>query len=66
MGLIVVDIMTGEGKFLCTIRLPLDPGLIEGYISDVPILRLDALKRRIEKHRPSLAGKDYRIFFLLK
>lgn len=54
------DIMLG-GRFLCTISYP--AGLPIGYEGDEPVFFVDQkkIKQFIEKKRPSLKGKDYRI-----
>ena len=54
------DIMLG-GRFLCTISYP--AGLPIGYEGDEPVFFVDQkkIKQFIEKKRPSLKGKNYRI-----
>ena len=62
MNRIFVDIMR-EGLFVCSLNFPIELGMIEEYYNGHPVLRLQAIKRKVEELRPSLSGCTYQIFF---
>lgn len=50
-------------RFVCTLRMPVTLDVIEDYIGDEPVIRSKAISAYVEKKRPSLKGKPYKIFF---
>lgn len=50
-------------RFVCTLRMPITLDVIEDYEGDKPVISRKAFHRFVEKMRPSLKGKPYKIFF---
>ena len=57
------DVMLGE-KWICTMRMPLTFTDIIEYQGDTPIYDISKIQEYIEKQRPSLTGKPYRVEFI--
>lgn len=56
------DVMLHD-RFVCTLQMPITLDAIEDYIGDEPVINSEAFARYVEKVRPSLIGKPYRIAF---
>ena len=56
------DIMS-NGRFVCTMRVPVTLDMVEGYDGDKPIIKAEVLKRDIETRMPSLKYMKYNICF---
>ena len=54
------DVMLND-MFVCTLNMPtlMDDDVIDG----VPVFKMETIARSIEKHRPSLRNKPFRIAF---
>lgn len=59
---ITFNIMS-DGRFVCTMRVPLTFDLISGYDGEKPIVNMDRLKKYVEDRRPSLKYRKYNICF---
>lgn len=54
------DVML-NGRFVCTLRMPLTARNISGFIGEKPIVKESSTRAYVEKMRPSLRGKDYKV-----
>ena len=62
MNIVKFDVMVGD-RFIDTYRMPITLDVIVDYIGDRPVISGDAMKKFIEKKRPTLKYEDYKIFF---
>lgn len=55
-----LDVMLNE-KFVCTLNIP--TLMADDVVDGMPVFKMETISRYIEKHRPSLRNKPYRIAF---
>lgn len=51
-----------NGRFVCTMRMPITLDMVTGYDGDKPMIDGVKVTKYIEEKRPSLRGKPYRIY----
>ena len=56
------DVMLNE-RFVCTLKMPITIDMVVDYVGDKPVLSDGAVSAFVETKRPSLRGKDYKIYF---
>lgn len=54
------DVMLND-MFVCTLNIP--TLMADDVIDGMPVFKMETISRFIEKHRPSLRNKPYRIAF---
>ena len=57
------DVMSDEGRFICTERMPLGLGSIIDYEGDKPVISMAAVRRYVLEKRPSLSRRKWYIEF---
>lgn len=57
------DVMSDDGRFICTMRMPLGLGSIIDYEGDKPVISMAAVKRYVLEKRPSLSRRKWHIEF---
>ena len=62
MEYIKFDVMLNE-RFVCTLRMPITIEMVVDYVGDKPVISGGVFSGFIEKKRPSLIGKPYKICF---
>lgn len=64
---IKIDVMLGQ-RYYCTLQMPLGLGFLVGYDGDMPIFDVPkkAFTDFVEKERPSLKGKKFRVELVTK
>lgn len=62
MKTLTFDIMS-NGRFVCTMRMPITLDMIVDYDGDKPILNADKIKEYVEEKRPTLKYVKYNICF---
>ncbi len=62
MRQISFDVMLNE-RFICTLKMPITKDMVVDHIGERPVIKEEAFSDYVEKKRPSLRGKDYKIYF---
>lgn len=57
------DVMSDDGRFICTMRMPLGLGSIIDYEGDKPVISMAAVRRYVLEKRPSLNRIKWHIEF---
>lgn len=57
------DVMSDEGRFICTMRMPLGLLSIIDYDGDKPVISMAAVRRYVLEKRPSLSRRKWHIEF---
>ena len=57
------DVMSDEGRFICTMRMPLGLLCIIDYDGDKPVISMAAVRRYVLEKRPSLSRRKWHIEF---
>lgn len=52
-----------NGRFVCTMRMPITLDVVVDYDGDKPVIDSRAFSEFVERKRPSLKGKKYNICF---
>lgn len=60
--IIKFDVMN-DGRFVCTMRMPITLDMITGYDGDTPIVDARKIQQYVEQKRPSLKRVKYNICF---
>ena len=60
---ITFDVMSDEGRFICTMRMPLGLLSIIDYDGDKPVISMAAVRRYVLEKRPSLSRRKWHIEF---
>ena len=62
MKKLIFDVMFND-RFVCTLMMPITIDMVVGYLGDKPVIKDGAVSQFIEKKRPSLIGKPYKVCF---
>lgn len=57
------DVMSDDGRFICTMRMPLGLLSIIDYDGDKPVISMAAVRRYVLEKRPSLSRRKWHIEF---
>lgn len=55
------DVMLDQ-RWVATMTMPILPWYITDYVDGLPVIDEGVMKRFAEERRPSLIGKDYKIY----
>jgi len=61
MEYIEFDVML-DGTFIGTFKMPLSKDIVDEYVNGEPVIKGAAFSDYVEKMRPSLRGKPYKIY----
>lgn len=62
MKKLIFDVMIND-RFVCTLMMPITIDMVVDYLGDKPVIKDGVIKKYIEKKRPSLIGKPYKLYF---
>lgn len=62
MKKLIFDVMLND-RFVCTLMMPITIDMVVDYLGDKPVIKDGAVSQYVEKKRPSLIGKPYKVCF---